>query len=385
MHNEKDFINQIPVGKRIAFFGAGVVAKFLKNFIVTNRPDIDIVCFIDSYSNGFVDGIKIYNIVEVEDIKNKFDLLVFTTNKDLNDTTAFFTSFGVKFLPIPGTVEKYCRNPNQVNQMYTNVNIFCSDDDKDLYNILADLRFSGNPFEIAKYAKVKHGIDMFGYTRNYTKQYLEYINLDAIETIVDAGVFNGIQFFSYINKFKNLKTIYGFEPMYERFKNPAYDYFFKKNSGIKIIDKGLWGSKDKLSFVETKGDLSASYVKRQRENRPLECVDNLTEIITTTIDTFKYENRISKIDFIKMDIEGSELPALKGSVDTILSDRPQLAISIYHSLHDFIEIPKFLYNLLKDQNYIFRLGHYSPRIVETVLYAIPAELYEDINKLTSYD
>ena len=38
-------------------------------------------------------------------------------------------------------------------------------------------------------------------------------------------------------------------------------------------------------------------------------------------------------------LAGAELPALKGGIETIKKDRPQLAISIYHSVEDFLEIP----------------------------------------------
>ena len=93
------------------------------------------------------------------------------------------------------------------------------------------------------------------------------------------------------------------------------------------------------------------------------------------IDSFTKERNI-KVDFIKMDIEGAELSALKGGIGTIQKQRPQLAISIYHSMEDFINIPLYLKENLKD--YVFRLGHYgkSGRLIlsETVFYAIPKEL-----------
>ena len=73
-----------------------------------------------------------------------------------------------------------------------------------------------------------------------------------------------------------------------------------------------------------------------------------------------------------MDIEGAEMPALRGGLETIKQYRPQLAISIYHSASDFVDIPQFLNNTLKD--YTFKLGHYSYSYFETVLYAIPNEL-----------
>ena len=94
-------------------------------------------------------------------------------------------------------------------------------------------------------------------------------------------------------------------------------------------------------------------------------------IETENIDNFVQEKNL-KIDFIKMDIENAEMNALKGAEKTLVTQRPQLAVSIYHSNEQFCEIPIYLKTLLK--NYEFRLGHYSSCLLETVIYAIPEEL-----------
>ena len=374
MLKEKDFIDKIPQNCKVALFGAGTVGKIIQSYIQEERPDINIICYIDSFITGNIDGIKIYNIKEIENIKNQFELLVITTRTELPHNLTLFKYFDIDNILIPTSVEKCCREKKLIPLIEKASQIFSSEEDKILYKNLTKLWFEGSSSKIEDYVEKKHNIHKQGPTRNYLKQYLEYINYDAIETIIDAGVCNGIQFFSYKKLFKNLKTIYGFEPMYDKFKNEIFDYFLTKINEIKIIDKGLWKKPEKLTFVETTNMPSASYIKNTRAIKKSKTTDNITEIETTTIDIFKIENNIAKVDFIKMDIEGSELPALKGGEQTILSDRPQLAISIYHSIHDFVEIPLYLHQLLQDKDYTFHIGHYSPKIHETVLYAIPNEL-----------
>lgn len=77
--------------------------------------------------------------------------------------------------------------------------------------------------------------------------------------------------------------------------------------------------------------------------------------ISKSIDDYVSENGIEKVDFIKMDIEGSELAALKGAKNVINTYHPKLAISIYHKLEDLDEIPKFIKQIAP--SYKFYLGY----------------------------
>ena len=92
-----------------------------------------------------------------------------------------------------------------------------------------------------------------------------------------------------------------------------------------------------------------------------------TNIPLRKIDTLVNHGIIERVDFIKMDIEGSEYDALKGAVSTIKKFQPKLAISLYHINDDFHRIPILLKNC--NPNYKFRLGHYTIHGEETVLYA----------------
>lgn len=84
------------------------------------------------------------------------------------------------------------------------------------------------------------------------------------------------------------------------------------------------------------------------------------------IDDLVIDGRIPRVDFLKLDIEGSEMEALRGSLSTIHRFRPKLAISIYHKPDDLFEIQNFL----EDQNlgYKFYVDHYTFWDEEVVLY-----------------
>ena len=90
-------------------------------------------------------------------------------------------------------------------------------------------------------------------------------------------------------------------------------------------------------------------------------------VSTSTLDGLVTDGTVSRVDFIKMDVEGSELDALKGAEHIIRKDRPRLAISLYHRPEDFITIPLWIDQL--DCGYRFFLDHYSMHHEETILYA----------------
>jgi FkbM family methyltransferase len=95
------------------------------------------------------------------------------------------------------------------------------------------------------------------------------------------------------------------------------------------------------------------------------------QVSTLTIDDLAAREKLSRVDFIKMDIEGAELDALRGAEQTIRRHRPKLAVTLYHRLQDFATIPRFLANL--GLRYRFFLDHFSINQEETVLFAGYAE------------
>ena len=79
------------------------------------------------------------------------------------------------------------------------------------------------------------------------------------------------------------------------------------------------------------------------------------------------EQGLDRLDFIKMDIEGAEIEALKGAEASIRHFKPKLAICLYHRLSDFHDIPRLLSNL--DLGYVFHIRHFTVHAEETMLFA----------------
>ena len=92
------------------------------------------------------------------------------------------------------------------------------------------------------------------------------------------------------------------------------------------------------------------------------------EVQTVSIDDFVKQEKLTRLNYIKMDIEGSELKALQGAEETLRRFKPKLAIALYHKEDDFLTIPAYLDRL--GLQYKFFLDHFTIYNEETVLFAV---------------
>ncbi len=181
------------------------------------------------------------------------------------------------------------------------------------------------------------------------------------DTVIDAGGCYGDTALYFACKAKG-GEVYSFEFFPDNIgifkKNMALNQELSRN--IHLIDRALWSSSDIKLFIEGKGP--GAHVASTTD------LPAAQEVSTISIDEFAETQRLARIDFIKMDIEGAELEALKGAQESIRKHRPKLAISVYHYLHDFWCIPQWIDSLGLD--YRFALRHFSLHAEETVLFAV---------------
>ena len=165
------------------------------------------------------------------------------------------------------------------------------------------------------------------------------------DTLLDLAAFWG----------RNWKKVYSWEPDEKNRKHLVQICKEQKYQNVEIIPYGLWNERTELHFNQRGigSKISESGTK---------------VIVVDTIDNVCGNDRVT---FIKLDIEGSEVEALRGAERIIRRDRPRLAISIYHKPEDYFEIPLLIREMVPE--YKLYIRHHKPSAADTVLYAIYPE------------
>jgi FkbM family methyltransferase len=208
------------------------------------------------------------------------------------------------------------------------------------------------------------------------KQY-EYhqgnVNFDIREgdIVIDGGGCFGDTALEFANKVGKRGEVFSFEFVPENLmifnKNLVLNPELAKR--IKIVQKALWKNSDKnLSICCNKnGHLAASFVSDGSWHNIQE-IDEILSVKSISIDDFVLQNNLSKVDFIKLDIEGSELECLQGARETIKKFKPRIAVCVYHKDDDFVNISSYLKQIVPA--YKLYLAHHMDDIHETVLYSM---------------
>ena len=199
---------------------------------------------------------------------------------------------------------------------------------------------------------------MRSYEFEQENQYFEsFLKLSrANETFLDIGSFDGQTSLQFASRVPHFSHIHAFEPSPRNAKKVRENLSFLAPRRTTVHNFGLGSESDNIRFDSKLGSasrassLGTSFVKIR------------------TLDSLQIPNPT----FIKMDIEGFEVPALLGAIGTIRVYEPRLAISVYHRFDDLRRIPEVV-DLAKVPYRIY-LRHYTEGIDETVMFFVPESL-----------
>ncbi len=156
--------------------------------------------------------------------------------------------------------------------------------------------------------------------------------------VIDAGA--NIGMFSIIASDKVGETgkVFAFEPL------PEVSAVLRKNidtnrcRNILVEEKILGNVNKKVDFyynLEENYNASSTISKNSS--------DNVTKLQQITLDRYVKDNSITRLDFIKADIEGAERDLILGAEEVIKKFKPKISIRTYHLPDD----PEILFDLIK--------------------------------------
>ncbi len=152
---------------------------------------------------------------------------------------------------------------------------------------------------------------------------------------------------------KPCRYIYSFEPNEDNYRKMEATVK-KYGSHIQCFNAGLGNHDGIVSFIRADAGSRIS----------TEGTDKIH-----LIDTRRFLAELTENvpNFIKLDIEGKESEVVEAMSDFIKTNRPDLAISVYHRLEDLWEVPLLIHRIYP--GYRIYLRHHSNYFTETVCYA----------------
>lgn len=226
----------------------------------------------------------------------------------------------------------------------------------DAYDLLADSR-SKSVFVAIMERVLGDGTDinvMFDVCEDDQYFPSDLIEISEHERFVDGGAFNGDTLSDFIARSNgSFDRVFSFELDATNYKALEENVRqMSERDRVTIFNEGLWDKECDISYSIGKYQ---SAVGSGDGKGHVVALDNVL--------------RGERITMIKMDIEGAEPQGLRGAQNIIQTQKPKLAICIYHDFRHLWEIPLYIKSLVPE--YRIYLRHHTNLEYETVCYAIP--------------
>ena len=172
------------------------------------------------------------------------------------------------------------------------------------------------------------------------------------EVYVDAGSYDGDTIRLFMDRVHGrFSRILAFEPDRATFERLVAN--FRAEHRVEPFNLGLHRARAVLEF-DNAGTRGSTLVERGG-----------SEIPVVGLDEIAHGDRVT---YIKMNIEGAEIDALRGAAQTIRRWRPKLAVAAYHRPADLWQVPALIREI--HPGYRLYLRQHDGGLIESVVYAL---------------
>lgn len=207
---------------------------------------------------------------------------------------------------------------------------------ENVYNILADEQ-SKKVFENAVMYKLTGKIDyLFDCETQPCEIYENILKFSDSETYFDLGAYRGDTVEEFLSNTDSYNHIVAVEP-----DKKTYNKLCAATADIENIS----------NINACVSDIDGEVLFDMQHSRGSSAGQGNGSINSMTLDTLSKE---STPTYIKMDIEGAEVAAIKSGADTIIRYKPKMQIAAYHRSEDLIAVPENVLNLRNDYKIYLR-------------------------------
>ena len=369
-------------GTRLCLLGFTVMARFIVDSIGTK-----VYCISDNNEKLWGTEYKGIKIVSPQELQNIPGISVFITDFhsipklfaqmkeiDIPIYKGFLRIFAMQLNAFALKITRnwvWFENKNELLQLFYIANKLGNEDsfteDKESKNII----FSICNLSVQSAIGMPMG-DIYTPNQYFIPEILEALGPD--ECFVDVGAFDGDTMKDFLSRVNGkFDAIHAFEMDKDNFfllKNAVNTLPGELHSKIKLYNCGAWEEKQTVRYFSGQ---SGSRIIPDGEDGAY------VEAYTERLDDVLSNERVT---FIKMDIEGAEISALKGAASIIKKQKPKLAIACYHRLRgddytgssDLFDVPAYIKSLVPEYKILIRHHTITRECHETVCYAIPPNI-----------
>lgn len=192
-------------------------------------------------------------------------------------------------------------------------------------------QYKKNSIRTFNYKGTKLAVDISDYVGHYLyfgfedKAQEKLIQLaKSGDTVLDIGTNIGSTLLQFANKVGNNGRVYGFEPDLINYKICLDNINLNSFTNIEVANIGLGNENGSFNLVvDTETNRGGNRISYNIETQKTS-----SKIYVVRLDEWIKNNKITKVDLIKIDVEGFELNVLKGAKEVLVLYKPVLFIEL---------------------------------------------------------
>lgn len=212
--------------------------------------------------------------------------------------------------------------------------MLCDDVSKEAYEGIISYKLSGN---------INY---LFNCDHDRAEMFENILHPSRYRVFADLGAYNGDTIRELMTYSPSLKYVFAMEPDKKTFKKLEHYAENEKKCNIAALNLAAWSKNTKLSF-DNSGNRNSN-------------ISGNGKVVEVEADSLDNITSGLPIDYIKYDVEGSEMQAILGSANIIKKFSPELCVSLYHRSEDIFLLPALIHHLNSNYKLYLRRGTYLP-------------------------